>query len=98
MEEALTEVVATLHGVSPKEVDHNVCLGPTITTLVMFECTPVSALLDTGSPVTIISLGFAFGTLAKQRNPGQTPTHWDEEVKGRLQPPTHTAELWWGRD
>jgi len=24
VEEALTEVVATLHGVSPKEVDHNV--------------------------------------------------------------------------
>lgn len=88
VEEALTEVVATLHGVSPKEVDHNVCLGPTITALVTFEGTPVRASLDTGSPVTIVSLGFALGAMAKQRNPSQTPTDWEEEVKSRLLPPT----------
>ena len=62
----------------------------------MFECTPVRALLDTGSPVTIISLGFAFGTLAKQRNPGQTPTHWDEEVEGRS--PRHTLQNYGGEE
>lgn len=98
VEEALTKVVATLHGVSPKEVDHIVCLGPTITTLVTLEGTPVRALLDTGTPVTIVSLGFALGAMANSE-PWPNPYRLGGgSKKSAAAPDTHTADLWRGRD
>ena len=48
-------------------------LGLTITAEVVVEGVPVSALLGTGSPVSIVSLEFIVHALAQQRTQEQTP-------------------------
>jgi len=62
----LSETTATLHGISTGGQEAAMLnLGPTIYTEVEFEGIPVQAMLDTGSPVTIVSLKFALAALAK---------------------------------
>ena len=67
-----------MHGISSKAVTGGVQLGPILTTLVEVEGVAIKALLDTGSPVTIIELESCLQILAttKKRNPNQTPTEW----------------------
>ena len=55
---------------------------------VQLESTPVCAMIDTGSPVTIVSLKFILQVLAKKKPDEQTPEEWKWEVKQRLRPPT----------
>ncbi len=57
---------------------------------VLFEGTPVAALLDTGSPVTIVPLDFVLTALAKNRPESQQLEDWKQGVKARLEPPTIT--------
>ena len=63
-----------------------------------FEGRPVQALLDTGSPVTIVSLEFLLQTLAKQRPASQTVAEWQVAVKARLQPPSVTLQSYGGKE
>ena len=60
-------------------------LGPTLTSIVEVEGEPMEALLDTGSPVTIISLnllnGFYMQLLAKQRQKDQSPNELKAKIK-----------------
>ena len=80
---ALAEAAATIHGVqSPGETD--ACLGPILMVEVECEGTPTKALVDTGSPVTIVSLKFLINALARQRAPEQSSTDWRKEVESRL--------------
>ena len=62
-----------------------IVLGPTLMTTVCVEGQPVTALLDTGSLVLIVSLKVFLQILKKQRPTGQTPDQWAETVKQRLQ-------------
>ena len=55
---------------------------------VELEGTSTKALIDTGSPVTIVSLKFLVNALAKQRPPHQSPSNWRAEVEKRLLPPS----------
>jgi hypothetical protein len=66
----------------------NAQLGPTPVVEVHVEGCPVTALLDTGSPATIISLDFLLQTLAKQKKPGETPQAWRERIEKQLEPPS----------
>ena len=50
IEEALNTVTATLKGITSQEDQEGTLLGPTITTEVVFEEKPVSALVDLGRP------------------------------------------------
>ena len=52
---ALIEATVTMHNVQP-QVSTDVRLGPAATVDVLFEGTSTKALIDTGSPVTIVSL------------------------------------------
>ena len=61
-----------------------------------FEGAPVDALVDTGSPVTIVSLNFLLRTLAGKRPKGQTPAEWEKEVKARMEPPAITLRNYGG--
>ena len=70
-EVAMVEQARTMHGITCPQ-QQSVKLGLTPTTEVNFEGTNVQALLDTGSPVTIVSAKFLFQTLAKHRLPNQT--------------------------
>ena len=60
IDEALAGVMTTMHTVTPSKDD--VCLGlglgPTLTTEVELEGSPVKVLVDTGSPCTIVSLDY----------------------------------------
>ena len=85
VEEALTAVTATLHGIRPHQGGDKAALGPTIVGEVELEGTPVQALIDTGSPVTIASLEWLFGALAKQRPTNQAPEAWEKEVRAQLE-------------
>ena len=97
LEESLSQVVATMHVLTGKDRDGS-SLGPTPTVEVLFEGFPTRALLDTGSPVTVVSLSFVLQALAKQRKEGQTPTEWKRGVKGRLSPPKLTLQNYGGGD
>ena len=74
-----------MHGITCPEQQQDVKLGLTPTTEVNFEGMNVQALLDTGSPVTIVSAEFLFQALAKHRLPDQTVKEWEDSVRKRLQ-------------
>ena len=97
LEESLSLVAATMHVLTGKDRDGS-SVGPTPTVEVLFEGVPTHALLDTGSPVTIVSLNFVLQALVKQRNESQTPTEWEQEVKARLSPPKLTLQNYGGGD
>ena len=67
-EVAMGEQTRTMHRITCPQ-QQGVKLGLTPATEVNFEGTNVQALLDTGSPVTIVSAKFLFQTLAKHRLP-----------------------------
>ena len=83
---ALDSVVVQMHGITSEPSTGNVQLGPVLKALVEVEGELVEALLDTGSPVTIIQLEALLEILAKQRRPGQTPSEWRTVVESRLEP------------
>ena len=83
-EVAMGEQTRTMHGISCPQ-HQGVKLGLTPTTEVNFEGTNVQALLDTGSPVTIVSAKFLFQALSKHRLPDQTVEEWKDSVREKLQ-------------
>ena len=68
LEESLSQVSATMHVLTRKDRDGS-SLEPTPIVEVLFEGVPTHALLDTGSPVTIVSLSFVLQALAKKGEP-----------------------------
>lgn len=55
---------------------------------VSLEGTTTNALVDTGYPMTIVSLKFLINAIAKQHPPHQSPSDWRAEVEKWLQPPS----------
>ena len=53
----------------------------------MIEGSPVEALVDTGSPVTIASIECLLDILEKHHQPGQSQADWMEQAKGQFHPP-----------
>ena len=91
LEEALRARSAQMHGItSDSDASVDVNLGPVLYADVAFEGCPSRALVDTGSPVTIVSLDVALKALADQRSPEQTPSDWEAEMKKKIQSPTIT--------
>ena len=72
---ALTDAMATMYGVMPS-CSGVATLGFTIRTQVVLEGEKVEALVDTGSPATIVSLKCIVDILAKQTALGQSPQAW----------------------
>ena len=94
VDDALIEATAMMHGVTSK-AKSNVRLGPVLTTQVLVE---VSALVDTGSPVTIVSLDCIVKIMAKKRRADQTPAEWRKEVEKRMEPPTLPLKSYEGNE
>lgn len=90
LENELTSVTATLHGIKPATTSTK--LGPTPTARVQLEGAEAEALLDTGSPVSIVSLQFLLEVLAKQRQKDRSPAAWRAMVEQRLESPTVTLQ------
>ena len=88
IDKELEKVCVTLHGVNiARQEVGEVTLGVTPVTELEIEGAPVRALVDTGSPVSIVSSKFLFQALGKKKNSEQTPDEWAVEVKQRLNPP-----------
>ena len=62
-----------------------ISLIPIPTTEINLEGTNGQALLDTGSPVTIVSVQFLFRHLAKRCLSEQTTEEWKDSVRARFQ-------------
>ena len=86
VESLLEQVAATMYSITGESCGTEVELGPVPTAEVMLEGEPVVALLDTGSPVTLVSLEFLLQVLAKRKPCEQTPEEWKQEVRKRLEP------------
>ena len=69
LKEALAKRTATMHGIQSKDTSRNVQLGPIPTADVELEGSQTKALLDTGSPVTIVSYNSSW-----KRLPNSDPT------------------------
>ena len=74
---SIADVSATMH-VLNADRNHESTLGPTLMVQVNFKGAPVDALVDTGSPVTIVSLNFLLRTLTEKRPKGQTTAEWEK--------------------
>ena len=86
-----------VHGVTHDQSgSESVQLGPAVYSELEFEGCRVKALIDTGSPATIVSLNCLLDSLAKGRMRDQTPAEWEAAVKRRLKPPEITLRSYGG--
>ena len=96
LEGTLDRVAATMHGLSPTNKTQDSQLGPTLTAKVQVEGVSVQALLDTGSPATIISLDLILRVLAAKKPKEQTPEQWKNEMRQKLKPSTLSLQNYGG--
>ena len=86
IEKELEEIVVALHGVQITHDNPFAGLGNTPTAELDVEGSKIEALIDTRSPVSIISSKCLLNALSQTKNPEQTPEDWAAEVKQRLKP------------
>ena len=86
VQEALEKAAATMYSILLNTSAKGTRLGPVPTSEVQLEGEQVMALLDTGSPLTIVSLEHLLQVLAKRKPQTQTPEEWRCEVEARLKP------------
>ena len=85
VQEALEQVTATMCFISSKVSRNTLELGPVPSAKVKLEGEPIEALLDTGSPVTIVSRNYGGGRLPVVRQIQTTLAHPGHEVKAVVQ-------------
>ena len=78
------KVVADAISQGVEATNDRATLGPTPTTEVLLDSSPIRALLGTGSPTSIVSLDFFLKTAAKKRTSEHTPAEWGKSVQARL--------------
>ena len=96
IEDAVEQAIATLHGIKPESIDSDFQLGPTPTSEVSLEGSPTKARLDSGSPVSIVSLDFFIKACIQNRKAEQSPAEWGEEVKRRCRRSTVSLRSYGG--
>ena len=94
--EALARVMAQMYKISPENADKDTILGPTPTSEIFLDGTTTTALVDTGSPVSIVSMDFFLKAAAANRGQNQTPDAWGEAVRKRLNPSTMSLHSYGG--
>ena len=93
---ALLGKTATMHVLAAEGKPEGPTLGPTVLTNVLLEGHPVKALVDTESPITIVSIDCLLDILAKNRTDGQTVQDWKEWVEEKLKPPSLSVSNYGG--
>ena len=78
-------------------VRDNAKLGPSVFTEVRVNGVPAKALVDTGSPATIVSLEFILDVFAAQRGSRLTPELWTEETLKKFSPPDVVLKAYGGQ-
>lgn len=71
-------------------------MGPTITTMICVNGVKTAALVDTGSPVSIMSLKFATEVLSRERGNFLTSQEWKEVMLKRFEHPTISMRSYGG--
>ena len=92
--EAVSRVVARMHGIEAGPTP----LGPVLTSKVQVDGATTKALLDTGSPVNIISLDFVLQAASAGRSKDQSPGNWGKEVCKCFQPTTVSLRSYGGAE
>ena len=86
---ATEKASTTVHGVmSSSEDGQQVAVGPTITTKVAVNGLATDALVDTGSPVTIVSLEFMTQALLQEHKNYETGQEWSKAMLLRYKSPS----------
>ena len=85
---AVEQVMATMHGIETTPVQGTVTLGLVLRGKVKLDSKPVEALIDTSSPISIVSLEFYLQAAAERRKPQQSPADWATDVRRKLKPTT----------
>ena len=93
LEESLQSASVTTHGLSqgPSLDGSNkggVQFGPTITAEILIEEHPVQALLDTGSPISVVSVEFLLRVLLTATGTDRAEEELKDEAKRRIEPTT----------
>ena len=97
VDDAVTQVVARMHGIKAGPSDQSP-MGPVPTSEVELEGSTTQALLDTGSPVSFISLDFFLRAASAKKTPHQSPADWGREVRKRLLPATMSLHSYGGTE
>ena len=90
LEEKLTreDQMKVLNSVAVEPGEKDSHLGPSVMAKVCVNGVPTSALIDTGSPASVVSLEFVLDVFVKGKRDHQTPAQWREETSARFQPPS----------
>ena len=91
---SVREATATMHGVIGDGGDR---LGPTIRTPIEVDGVAADALVDTGSPATIVSLEFLLKAFIHNRPPHQTPQDWQDATLAKFTTPEVTLSSYRGK-
>ena len=78
----------------PGMEDH--LLGPSVTAKVLVNGVATEALIDTGSPATVVSLDFVLDVFVKEKAEHQTPAQWREETSKKFSPPSVSLKAYSG--
>ena len=97
LQETLPSKTATINGLCLLENECNPSLGPTISKEVILEDKPIKALVDTGSPVTIVFIDL-LEILLNKHAVDQPPEDWCNEVTARIQSPSLTIWSYGGAE
>ena len=92
---ALEQTMATMHGII-SESETNKRTGPILMSTVQVNSIQTEALIDTGSPTTIISLKLAMRILKQDREQYASLAEWKVAASDRLEPPTMTLKSYTG--
>ena len=98
VEEAVKQVMGTMHNIKLSGTPQDTVLGPTPVSQVTLDSAPVQALLDTGSPISIVSLEFYLKAAAQNRTAEQTPADWGKDVLKKLTPTTVSLRSYGGNE
>ena len=88
VQEALEQKTAMMHVLQPKANVTGPSLSPAVTMELSIENQQVKALVNTGYPVTIISIDCLLDNIAKNQKVGQSKEEWKQEVEKRFLPLT----------
>ena len=80
LDDSLAKAAATPHVLTVVNKLKDLVFVPTLSATINFEGIPVSALLDTSSPIAIDSLSFLLQAFKQQCTTDQTPAEWLDSV------------------
>ena len=96
-EESIAKAAVTTHvlqgdtnqvqGGTNQGADRGPTLGPTLKVKALIEGCPTEALIDTGSPVSLVSIDFLLRALIKTMDNGATQTDITNTLRTRLEDP-----------